>query len=162
MHAELDAVGEADEDPEAIVGLPFLSAVCSETLRLYPIVPDIIRVLRAPLELGGYTLPAGTAVCPAAALVHQRRDLYPDPDVWRPERFLERKFSPFEFLPFGGGHRRCIGAAFALYEMKLVLAALLRAGRFRLAADAPVRPVRRNITMAPEGGVSLIYEGPRA
>ncbi|MEZ4448409.1 MAG: cytochrome P450 [Nannocystaceae bacterium] len=163
LRAELDGLGDAigrDEGPEQIVALPYLNAVCNETLRLNPIVPDVVRVLRRPLELGRYTLPAGTPVCPAAALVHQRPDLYPDPDAWRPERFLERKFSPFEFIPFGGGHRRCIGAAFALYEMKLVLAVFVQTGRFRLGSDDPLKPVRRNITMAPEGGVELIYEGP--
>ena len=125
--AELGASVEDDDGPERIARLPYLTAVCNETLRLNPIVPDIIRLLKGPLTLGDYTLPAGVAVSPAAALLHQREELYPEPTAWRPERFLDRKFSPFEFLPFGGGHRRCIGAAFALYEMKIVLAAVLSA-----------------------------------
>ncbi len=148
-------------DPGRVAALPYLSAVCNETLRLNPIVPDIVRVLKRPITLKGFELPAGVAVCPAAALAHQDPAIYPEPERWRPERFLERTYSPFEFLPFGGGHRRCIGAAFAVYEMKLVLAALLREHRLRLVSSAPVRPVRRNITMAPEGGVEMIYEGRR-
>ena len=147
---------------EAVAALPYLGAVCSETLRLNPIVPDIIRVLARPMTLKGYELPVGVGVCPAAALVHQRPELYPEPDRWRPERFLERSFGPSEYLPFGGGHRRCIGAAFAVYEMKLVLAVALRGHLLRLVKDGPIRPVRRNITMAPEGGVEMRYEGRRA
>jgi cytochrome P450 len=94
-------------------------------------------------------------------LLHNREELYPEPQRFRPERFLERKFTPFEFIPFGGGARRCIGAALAMYEMKLVLATLLRAYRFRLARDAPVKCVRRGLTMGPKGGVRMILEGKR-
>ncbi|MCA9713949.1 MAG: cytochrome P450 [Myxococcales bacterium] len=160
--AELDGLGDGPLEPEAVAALPYLGAVCSETLRLNPIVPDIIRVLARPMTLKGYELPVGVGVCPAAALVHQRPELYPEPDRWRPERFLERSFGPSEYLPFGGGHRRCIGAAFAVYEMKLVLAVALRGHLLRLVKDGPIRPVRRNITMAPEGGVEMRYEGRRA
>jgi len=91
--------------------------------------------------------------------IHADPALYPEPERFRPERFLERRFSPFEYLPFGGGARRCIGAAFALYEMKVVLGTLLAAHRFALTSDTPVRPRRRNVTMAPERDVGLRYRG---
>jgi cytochrome P450 len=159
--AEIDALGPSP-DPDAVAALPFLDAVCAETLRLYPLVPQVSRRLAAPLELKGYALPAGVGVAAAVCLAHRRDDLYPEPTRFRPERFLERKYSAFEFLPFGGGARRCIGAAFAMYEMKIVLATIFRAHRLRLASDEPIVPVRSSITIGPAGGVPMIYEGPRA
>jgi cytochrome P450 len=119
-------------------------------------------MLKKPVDVGGYTVPAGTALSASVPLVHSRADLYPEPERFRPARFLERKFSPFEFLSFGGGARRCIGDSFALFEMKIVLATLLRAHRLRLESDAHVRPRRRGLTSGPEGGIPMIYEGARA
>jgi cytochrome P450 len=104
----------------------------------------------------GFTVPAGTMVSTSMLLLHDREDLYPEPRRFRPDRFLERKFSPFELIPFGGGSRRCIGAAFAMYEMKIVLATLLRAYRLRLVRDTPVRCVRRGVTMGPKGGIPMV------
>jgi cytochrome P450 len=92
--------------------------------------------------------------CPA--IVHTNPVLYPEPHAFKPERWLTRKFAPFEFIPFGGGIRRCIGAAFALYEMKLVLAAILPRHRFVLLDDRPIRPQRRNLTLGPTGGIRMI------
>ena len=150
VQAEVDA---APEDPSAWAELPYLDAVCKETLRLYPILTEVLRTLVRPWRFAGYDLPAGATVSASIHLTHRRPDLYPEPEAFRPERFLERKFTPFEYLPFGGGHRRCLGAAFAQFEMKVVLAHALRRHRFELqAAEAP-RPVRRNPTLAPEGGV---------
>lgn len=153
LRAELARVGD---DTDAIAGLPYLEAVCHETLRLYPILPIAPRTLLRPMTLGGHTIPAGTHVAACTVLIHRHPDLYPEPDEFRPERWLARKFAPWEFTPFGGGIRRCIGAAFALYEMKQALAALLPGHRFRLADDRPVRPTRRNITLGPRGGVRLV------
>jgi cytochrome P450 family 110 len=161
VRAEIDALGPHPE-PDALGALPYLDAVCQETLRIHPIVQDIVRMLKKPLEVGGYTVPAGTALSASVALVHQRADLYPEPERFRPARFIERKFSPFEFLSFGGGARRCIGASFALFEMKIVLATLLGSHRFRLASSAAVGPRRRGLTSGPENGIPMIYEGPRA
>lgn len=160
LRRELDALDAAGRwEPEHIAALPRLEAVCNETLRLHPIVVDVVRSLKSPLEVGGYTLPAGTAVSVAISLIHELPELYERPTEFVPDRFVQRKYSPFEHLPFGGGHRRCLGAAFAMYEMKLVLAELLRAHRFALLAAE--RPARRGITLGPERGVQLRYLGPR-
>jgi cytochrome P450 len=150
----VEASGAAS--PDAIARLPLLDAVCWETLRIRPLVPIVARRAVAPMTFAGYELPAGTGVGAVASLVHAREDLYPEPERFRPERFLERSFAPHELLPFGGGARRCLGAAFALYEMKIVLATLLAEHRFRLADDRPVRADVRAATVGPKGGVSLI------
>jgi cytochrome P450 len=151
---ELSTLGD-DPEPAALAGAPYLEAVCHETLRLYPVVGEVVRLLRAPLTLGAWTIPAGVAVSAGIALVHARADLYPEPAAFRPERFLERKFAPHEYLPFGGGARRCIGAAFALHEMKVVLGTLLTHYRFTLARTKRERPIMRNLAMGPKAGVRL-------
>ena len=132
---------------------PYLQAVCNESLRIHTVVPDTLRRLNRPVELGGFTVPVGMDIGMAICALHTDPSLYPEPHVFRPERFLERKYSPFEFLPFGGGHRRCLGAAFADYEMKIVLASVI--SRFDLEPDGDDRPTRRNVTMGPERGVPL-------
>ncbi|MDQ3958860.1 MAG: cytochrome P450 [Pseudomonadota bacterium] len=146
--------------PDDLAQLPYLSAVCDEALRLYPVVAAVIRKLRHPLTLRGYALPAGATLGAAIALPHFDPALYPDPMRFRPERFLERKYTPFEYLPFGGGARRCVGAAFAVYEMKIVLGSILAQHRLALAEDTPAKPVPRTFTIGPERGVKMIYQGP--
>ena len=134
--AELSALGD-DPAPAALAAAPYLEAVCLETLRLYPVVGEVVRLLRAPLTLGGVDDPGRVSRSPPASRWSTRApDLYPEPEAFRPERFLERKFAPHEYLPFGGGARRCIGAAFGLYEMKVVLGTLLARHRFTLVRDA--------------------------
>jgi cytochrome P450 len=157
--AEIDALGP-DPEPDALVALPYLDAVCHETLRLHPIALNVARLLQRPLDVMGRTLPPGTAILASVVLLHARDELYPEPRRFDPDRFLQRKFSPFEFIAFGGGARRCIGMAFALYEMKIVLATLLRGYRLRLASSAPVKEVLRGLSLAPRGGVAMIYDGP--
>lgn len=144
-----------DADPEQVAGNAYLEAVCNETLRRYPIVAEVFRRIKAPLTLGRYTLPAGTSVATSILMLHKRHDLYPQPEVFRPERFLERRFTPWEFAPFGGGSRRCVGAAFALYEMKIVLHALLTGYELSLATTKPIQPVMYGLTMGPKGGVPI-------
>jgi cytochrome P450 len=139
--------------------LPYLSAVCSEALRLYPVVPAVSRQLRQPLRLCGYTVPAGVAVGAAIPLAHCNPERYPDPLRFRPERFLEQRYTPFEYLPFGGGARRCVGAAFAVYELKIVLGSILAQHRFELTDDRPAIPMPRTFTLGPKGGVPLVYGG---
>jgi cytochrome P450 family 110 len=156
--AELEPLGK-DPDPATIVRLPYLNAFCSETLRIHPIaLITLIRVAKTPFQLLDYEFAPGTMLAPCIYLTHQREDLYPEPKQFKPERFLERQFSPYEFLPFGGGSRRCIGAAFSLYEMKLVLAYVLTHFHLALAHDRPIPPIRRGVTMAPAGGVEMVVK----
>ena len=142
---------------DAVIKLPYLNAVCAETLRIFPVTLfTFARIAKQPVVLGNYRFDAGAMLLPCVYLTHRREDLYPKADEFRPERFLERQFSPFEYLPFGGSNRRCIGMAFAQYEMKLVLATLLTEATFELLETAPVAAVRRGMTMAPEGGISIV------
>src|SRR3569623_3206985 len=121
--AELREVGDAD--PAVIARLPYLNAVCSETLRLAPVAPLIGRTLRSELSVKGRPVPPGASVGIGIIGLRRRPDLYPEPERFVPDRFLGRQDrDPIEYLPFGGGARRCLGAAFALQEMQLVLAAV--------------------------------------
>lgn len=155
LREELAGLGQ-DPDPDAVAALPYLDAVCHEVLRLWPIIPMAPRILLRPLQLGPYRIPPNTGIATAITLLHEDPDLYPSPHEFRPERFLGRKFSPFEYAPFGGGHRRCIGAAFALYEMKLVLAALAPTQQLRLLSPPDLRPRRRNLSLGPGDGVRVV------
>ncbi|MGF1538343.1 MAG: cytochrome P450 [Elainellaceae cyanobacterium] len=145
-----------DDDLMAIAKRPYLNAVCNETLRIYPVaMVTLPRRVEAPLTLMDFELEPGTLVMGCIYLLHHRPDLYPNPSAFRPERFLERQFSPYEFLPFGAGARRCIGAALALYEMALVLDTILGQCELTLAEDKPVVPQRRGGTLGPAGGVKM-------
>jgi len=152
---ELAAPGAA-ADPADAAALPYLDAVCRETLRVCPVVPAVPRVAQRPLAVRGVALAAGVHVNVAIYLAHRRADVYDAPDTFRPERFLERSFSPYEYLPFGGGARRCLGMHLALSQMKAVLALLLSRFSFRLAARRPVRPVRRSLTVGPSEGLPVV------
>lgn len=157
-----EIAGEAgDLAPEKIARLELLDATVREALRLQPVVPMVGRVLQAPLRLSslGLDLPAGAIVAASIYLTHRRPDLYPDPARFDPERFLRRKPAPSEWLPFGGGARRCIGAAFAMHEMKMVLAVVLARTALRLhGAGQRAREVRRSITLTPEGGLPVVMD----
>lgn len=158
---ELDTLGD-NPDPVAISRLPYLSAVCQETLRIYPVgILTFPRVVEKPVKLMGYEIEPETIVMGCIYLTHHREDLYPEPKTFKPERFLERQFSPYEYLPFGGGSRRCIGLALAQFEMKLVLATILSRYQLALADQRPVRPQRRGVTLAPAGGVKMLAKGQR-
>ncbi|HLP89167.1 MAG TPA: cytochrome P450 [Nostocaceae cyanobacterium] len=158
---DLENIGE-NTNSNDIYRLPYLTAVCQETLRIYPILMlTIPRIVQEPTEILGYNLQPGTFLSPCIYLVHHRSDLYPEPKQFKPERFLERQYSPYEYLPFGGGHRRCLGMAFAMFEMKLVLATILSNLDFALADQRPVKPSRRGITLAPSGGKWLVATGKR-
>jgi cytochrome P450 family 135 len=137
-------------------GNGYLDAVIKETLRIRPVVPFVGRQLREAAELGGYHLPAGTVVMPAIYLTHTRPDVYPRPYEFRPERFLDEGPDTFGWIPFGGGTRRCIGAAFAELEMRVVLSTILRRATLRPASDSAERMVRRNVTLSPRGGTPAI------
>ncbi len=153
LREELDAL--PDEQPETLAAAPYLKAVVQETLRIHPIVTETLRKLTQAMDLGEFTVPAGMAVASATVLAHYNADVYPEPDTFRPERFLERSYSPFEYMPFGGGHRRCVGAAFAGYEMALVLGTLLKQFEFQLLDTQPVVPKRRSVTMGPSSPIPV-------
>lgn len=153
LRNELDVLGE--DSPTSLSTAPYLKATVQETLRIHPIVTETLRKLKAPLQLGDYLLPAGMAVAPATVLAHHNPTTFPEPELFRPERFIERSYSPFEYMPFGGGHRRCIGAAFASYEMAIVLGTLIKRFEFELVDSAPVVPKRRNVTIGPSTGVPI-------
>ena len=158
LQAEVDDAAREGLEPARIAKLEYLDAVVRESLRLRPIIPMVGRVLQAPRRIAGLDLPAGVGIAPSIYLAHRRPEAFPEPEQFRPERFLERKVSPSEWFPFGGGVRRCIGMAFALYEMKMVLATVLSRARLRAAPGPAVRPVRRSITMAPSGGMPVVVE----
>jgi cytochrome P450 len=133
----------------------YLRAVVSESLRLRPVVPLAGRRLATDLDVDGLSLPAGTDVTPAIWLAHTRAQEYPEPYAFRPERFLERPPATYTWLPFGGGVRRCIGAAFAELEMRTVLDEVL--ARFELRpAGRRERVARRNVTFSPRHGTRVI------
>jgi cytochrome P450 len=141
----------------------YLDAVAKEALRLRPVIPGVGRVVReAPFPLGGYLVPVGIEINPNIRTIHARGDLYPEPEAFRPERFLGEDGAggpdTYTWLPFGGGTRRCLGASFALTEMRIVLDRVLeRAGRRLRAADAKLEPVQlRAITQAPRHGVRVM------
>lgn len=157
LRAELDTLPYASE-PEVVTQLPYLTAVCQETLRIYPIgLICVPRMVKEPMQVGGYEFDVGTILVPCIYLAHRRSDVYPEPELFEPERFVEQRFSAYEFLPFGGGSRGCIGTAFSMYEMKLILATVLSNFQLALAAQRPVRPVRRGITIVPSSnGVQMV------
>ena len=145
-------------DPEDTA---YLDAVVKETLRLRPVIPGIGRVVRGgPFELGGHEIPDGAEINPSIAVVHRRPDRYPEPHAFRPERVLgDGAPDTYTWIPFGGGTRRCIGANFALFEMRVVISRILRRVQLRPASPKPERLVRRAITQVPKNGVRLRVAG---
>ncbi|WP_017652568.1 cytochrome P450 [Fortiea contorta] len=144
-------------DPEEITQLPYLTAVCQETLRIYPIALICTpRMVKNQVEVAKNKFTSGTVLVPCIYLAHHRIDTYSEPEKFQPERFLQQRFSAYEYLPFGGGYRGCIGGAFAMYEMKLIVGTILSNIRLALVNQRPVSPVRRGITIVPAGGVEMI------
>jgi cytochrome P450 len=160
LRDELDALG-ASPRVEALTDQPYLEAVVSETLRLHPAIPDVTRLVKPGFTLRGYALAENEGVAVSIPLVHSDPELYPQPERFRPERFLERRFGPHEFVAFGGGHRRCLGAAFAMFEAKLVLGTMLANYELELTRGASPRTVRQGIVLAPERGIPIRVKGPR-
>lgn len=134
----------------------YMRATISESLRLRPVVPLAGRRLAKELVADGLTLPAGTDVTPAIWLAHTRADVYPDPFAFRPERFLEDPPETYAWVPFGGGVRRCLGAAFAEFEMRIVLREVLTRCELHKANPEPERVGRRNITLSPKLGTPVV------
>ncbi|MBI5107010.1 MAG: cytochrome P450 [Solirubrobacterales bacterium] len=139
----------------------YLDAVIKETLRVRPVIADVARRLTAPLEIGGHRLPAGTIVLAAITAVHAREDLYPDPGAFRPERFLAGDApGTYGWIPFGGGIRRCLGAAFAQEELRIVLREVVLRADLRAGDPADERARMRNVTLAPARGGRVVLERP--
>jgi cytochrome P450 len=158
---ELETLGS--EATSEIARLPYLTAVCQETLRIYPVaMTAMVRLLKSPFQIVGYQFEKGTALIPCTYLTHHREDIYPEPKRFKPERFLERQFSPYEYLPFGGGHRRCIGLAFAQMEMKIALATILQQFQLKLVDSRPVRPVRRGLIAVPPSSMRMVVAAVRS
>ena len=127
---------------------------------MYPVLPVTFpRITKSPISLAGYEFEAETVLMPSMYLVHYREDIHSDAHYFKPERFLERQYTPSEYLPFGGGSRRCLGYALAQLEMKLVLATILPKYELALAENKPVKLQRRGFTLAPAGGVRMVMTG---
>ena len=138
----------------------YLDAVVKETLRLRPVVPEVFRSTAVPAELGGYRLAPGTQVAASILLVHLDPKLYPpDPQAFRPERFLDGAPEPYTWIPFGGGVRRCLGAAFATLEMKIVISTILSRARLRAPRTKAEKARFRGVTILPSRGGEAIVEG---
>lgn len=152
---ELNALSDT-ANPEALTQLPYLTAVCQETLRIFPIALICTpRMVKDQVEISGEKYTSGTILVPCIYLAHRRNETYSEPDKFKPERFLNQKFSASEYLPFGGGYRGCIGAAFSMYEMKLIIATILSRFELSLFDNRPAHPTRRGITIVPSGGVQM-------
>jgi cytochrome P450 family 135 len=149
VHARLrTAIAEDDER--------YLDCLIKEGLRLRPVVPLVARRVNAPFPIGDYTIPPGTLLTCSMILTHSRPDLYPDPDAFRPERFMEDAPDTYTWLPFGGGTRRCIGAAFATLEMKVILRHVFTRCQLDAPNQRPERPRRRFVTYPPNHGAKMV------
>ncbi len=133
-------------------------AVARETLRLRPPVPHVVRRLTAPMTIGGTDLPAGITVAPCANLVHRREDLYPEPDAFRPQRFLGVKPGTYTWLPFGGGTRRCLGQSLAMLELTTVLETVAAHATLRPASPRREHARRRFTVLVPSRGARVVRE----
>ena len=135
--------------------------MCKEALRVYPIaLITQPRKVKRSIQLEGYDFAPGTILIPCIYLAHRRAATYANPGQFQPERFIDQKFSPYEFLPFGGGNRSCIGMALSLLEMKLILATVVSRWQFETSQEA-VRPARRGITFVPPDGFRLVVKATR-
>ncbi|HEY3759933.1 MAG TPA: cytochrome P450 [Solirubrobacteraceae bacterium] len=137
----------------------YLDAVVKETLRVRPVIPAVLRQLKAPVTLGGWRLPAGVTVIPAVTLMHEDPTLFPEPQRFRPERFLEEEQgSTYTWIPFGGGRRRCLGAAFASFEMRVALRTILQHTTLRAADPRDEKIRNHHITLVPARGARVVRE----
>lgn len=156
-----EVVGAGDVTAEHLPRLPYLDAVVQETLRLSPPLPMVVRELARDARFAGHDLPAGTTIVPCMWLAHREGDAFPEPLAFRPERFLgARRASPFTLFPFGGGHRTCIGLAFGVFEMKIILATVLQRARLRPVDRFTAASERHAIVLAPRGGTRVVLEDP--
>lgn len=161
LRQEIDSLGP-NQNLLDIARLSYLTAVSQEILRISPVeIQPQPRIVKSPIKLLDYDLPIGTVVVPSIYLVHQREDLYPEPQKFKPERFLERKFSYYEYLPFGGGSRRCIGAAFSMLIVKSIIAIAISRYQLELKCDRPVYPTLSGLNLVPGDDVEMAFLGKR-
>jgi cytochrome P450 len=153
----LRAVARSDDDPDG-----YLEATIHETMRSRPVIPIIGRRVKVPWQLGEYRMPAGSAILMSILLLHHREDVYPDPFAFRPERFVGRKPGTYAWIPFGGGIRRCLGAALAMAEQRVVLGAIARRTDLEAPDPRPEHARHRNVTMIPAGGARVVMTARRA
>jgi hypothetical protein len=145
------------EELDSGAGDDYMTATINESLRLRPVLPQVEpRYLRKPATVGGFAYPAGVALIAAPYMLHHDAAVYPEPFAFRPERFLEKSPGTYSWIPFGGGRRRCLGAAFALQEMKIVVGEVMRRFELEPAQSRPERTVRRSITTSPKEGATVI------
>jgi cytochrome P450 len=150
-------VEEVDSGDDA-----YLTAAIQETLRIRPVLPNVApRLVAKPIEVGGWLYPPGCSLVLNSYLLHHDPEIYPDPDAFRPERFLGESPGTYTWIPFGGGRRRCLGASFAMLEMKIVLRSTLGAFTLLPGGDSPEVARRRNITVRPSGGSRAILSNRR-
>jgi len=143
-------------------GEEYVTATIQETLRRRPVLPNTApRLVKQPIEVGGWRYPEGVCLVPNGYLLHHDPDVYPDPYAFRPERFLDSPPGTYTWIPFGGGRRRCLGASFAMLEMRIVLRSVLRSLEVHPAAASHEPPRRRNITVCPAAGARVVLK-PRA
>jgi cytochrome P450 len=152
-----DVLERLSEEIASDDGDAYLTATIQEILRRRPVLPNVgPRLVVQPVEIGGWTYPVGVCVVPNAYLIHHDPATYPDPYAFRPDRFLDSPPGTYTWIPFGGGRRRCLGASFAMLEMKIVLRAVLGACELRATGDGFELPRRRNITIRPGRGAVAV------
>jgi cytochrome P450 family 110 len=159
LRAELDSAGPDAEPNLILTSMPYLDAIVKETIRLHPILSECARIPMEPVQIRGRTVQPGQALVVSIVSIHHNPDTYPEPDSFKPERFLERKFNNYEFLPFGGGHRRCMGAGLAEYTLRLALAEAVTHWDFETAGLD--KDIRHDLAMGPKYGVPLRIIGRR-
>ncbi len=159
LRAELAGVAhDRALTPEDLPRLEYLDATIKEVLRMRPVIPTVARKLTAPMQIREWTIPAGVLLAPAINMIHWNEDIYPEAESFKPERFLGKKTDPYTYFPFGGGTRRCIGMAFAIYEMKIVLATVLRRTKLKLPRQGTLATQLRTFVMAPKDGTRVVFE----
>lgn len=158
--AEIATLGP-DPAPADYAGLPYLEAACLESLRISPVLNIVPRRIIAPCRVGAWQLEPGMAAAVSVTEVHGSEDIYPEPEQFKPERFLEKKPGPHEFLAFGGGVRKCLGANLAVYEMKIILGAALRTYRFRSLSQAVPARKLHGFVLLPGNRIPMVLEGKR-
>ena len=147
--------GGAPPRADQLNQLKYLDAAIRESLRVRTVLPFVVRLTKKVVTAGGREYPPGIVLCPCSHLVHRREDLYPEPQQFRPDRFLERHYAAHEWFPFGGGNRMCLGMAFALYEMTAVLSTIFATVRLARPPGSRSAPIRRGIALAPHDGARM-------